>query len=424
LWKIIVEHARTAPLPFATQPHATQIAPLTIEADAMNPSEPDQGNRNGQSAPAPSSRLVTGLIFAQQRRQQQRQLMLQLQQEANSTTMMPGTASRSSSTAAQQMLLPPRNIAPLQQSDPLTLSLSQQQALLLLAQRQQQQQAWQGGPPIMMQAVRSQQERFGLGTAASAGNLPTTTELARQMLLQSHHDSQQRVDDQGTTFPLSNELRALQQRALLMAMQGRQSQNQDTSQRALRQGLETNATSLQEMAYNMHRLRRNQVTSSAGNADLPLPLETTNRAPTQDGPIDTTSIFDSMVQATSSRVGYNSVGTSRSAERDDRKRKAGEIIEKEDDSGSGSTTTKTSSKASAKKPAATKLPVTDNSFPLPALKKTRNVHTSTLLSFHGLWSELDDSELQEEIFRRRIYQEASVELVGKSRSIKKINKQE
>ena len=63
------------------------------------------------------------------------------------------------------------------------------------------------------------------------------------------------------------------------------------------------------------------------------------------------------------------------------------------------------------------LSVTGNSFPLPSVKSERNVHTSLLASFHSLWSELEDSEMQEEIFRQRIYQE--IKIVGKSRSIKK-----
>jgi len=60
--------------------------------------------------------------------------------------------------------------------------------------------------------------------------------------------------------------------------------------------------------------------------------------------------------------------------------------------------------------------VTGNSFPLPSLKSERNFRTSLLASFHSLWSELEDTEMQEEIFRQRIYQ--GIKIIGKSRSIK------
>jgi len=86
---------------------------------------------------------------------------------------------------------------------------------------------------------------------------------------------------------------------------------------------------------------------------------------------------------------------------DDRKRKA-------DDSGN----------SGRKKRFPEQLPVTGNSYPLPSLQLQRNVHNSRLLSFHGLWSELEGLELQEEIFRQRIYEGRGLKLVGKSRSIK------
>jgi len=86
---------------------------------------------------------------------------------------------------------------------------------------------------------------------------------------------------------------------------------------------------------------------------------------------------------------------------DGRKRKA-------DDSGN----------SGSKKRVPEQLPVTGNSYPLPGLQLERNVHNSRLLSFHGLWSELEGLKLQEEIFRQRIYEEGGLKLVGKSRSIK------
>jgi len=59
-----------------------------------------------------------------------------------------------------------------------------------------------------------------------------------------------------------------------------------------------------------------------------------------------------------------------------------------------------------------------NAFPLPSTKSRRDIRTSKLLSFHALWSELEDAEMQEEIFRQRIFEEKNVRIVGKSRSVK------
>ena len=56
------------------------------------------------------------------------------------------------------------------------------------------------------------------------------------------------------------------------------------------------------------------------------------------------------------------------------------------------------------------------SFPLPALKSEKTVHTSRLLSFKYLWAELEDSEMQDDIFRRRIYNDITI--IGNSRSVK------
>lgn len=54
-----------------------------------------------------------------------------------------------------------------------------------------------------------------------------------------------------------------------------------------------------------------------------------------------------------------------------------------------------------------------HSFPMPSLKAERNVHASKFLAFHRLWDELEDSEMQDEIFRQRIYHDVTI--IGNSR---------
>ena len=57
-----------------------------------------------------------------------------------------------------------------------------------------------------------------------------------------------------------------------------------------------------------------------------------------------------------------------------------------------------------KEPAKKKaLSVTKNSFPLPSTKRARSV-TLKLRSYRAVWHELEESEMQEEIFRRRIFE--------------------
>lgn len=59
-------------------------------------------------------------------------------------------------------------------------------------------------------------------------------------------------------------------------------------------------------------------------------------------------------------------------------------------------------------------------FPLPSLQSSRNMYPSKLQSFQKLWDDLKDSELQQELFRRRIVQREHFQDFATSRSIKKL----
>lgn len=61
------------------------------------------------------------------------------------------------------------------------------------------------------------------------------------------------------------------------------------------------------------------------------------------------------------------------------------------------------------------LPSAANCCPLPSRKQARII-TIKLTSYRALWDELEESEMQEEIFRRRIFQ--GIKTRGKSRSVK------
>jgi len=144
-----------------------------------------------------------------------------------------------------------------------------------------------------------------------------------------------------------------------------------------------------------------------------LPLGVTNRAPFQHDSSpsrESVNMLPSVLQAAAFRnsQGYLTSGSTGGARV---KRKADD----EDDDGLD----KLYSNDSDRKKQAIAVPtVTNNSFPMPSLKSKRNVHTSGLLSFHSLWADLDHSEMQEEIFRQRIY--GTIKIVGNSsRSIKK-----
>jgi len=147
-----------------------------------------------------------------------------------------------------------------------------------------------------------------------------------------------------------------------------------------------------------------------------LPLGVTNRAPFQHDlppPRETLNMLPSVLQAAAFRHSqeYLSSGSTGGAIRV--KRKA------DDEHDDGLDKLHSSNDGDRKKQAIAAVPaVTDNSFPMPSLKSKRNVHTSGLLSFHSLWADLDHSEMQEEIFRQRIY--GTINIVdSSSRSIKR-----
>jgi len=107
----------------------------------------------------------------------------------------------------------------------------------------------------------------------------------------------------------------------------------------------------------------------------------------------------------------------------DRKRKASfsPPDKQQQDISSPSSKSRSSSSKNKKPQARINTPPTaeNNAFPLPALDARRTLEPCPLISFHGLWSELEDSELQEELFRQRLYRVGQVKIVGKSRSIRR-----
>jgi len=156
----------------------------------------------------------------------------------------------------------------------------------------------------------------------------------------------------------------------------------------------------------------------------PLPaaaLGTRNQFPRQVQPIVPATIQPSSFRLQGNHSNSQIVADSslRAMDGGDRKRKAGEQDTDKNHSSSGSSLcTSTSSKDAEKKKRA-RLSVAKNSFPMPSCSTKRDVHFNRLLSYHALWSELEDSEMQEEIFRQRIYQCGKVKFVGLTRSIRK-----
>jgi len=136
-----------------------------------------------------------------------------------------------------------------------------------------------------------------------------------------------------------------------------------------------------------------------------LPLGAANRAPFQDETMQNASIHPSILQATRQAMIQSDSSSETKSEQSDRKRKVDDTEKQQEGQGA------------AKKSAVEQPSANVTSFPMPSLTSARNVHTSKLLSFRSLWDELEDSEMQEEIFRQKIYQR--VKIVGDSRSIKK-----
>ena len=133
----------------------------------------------------------------------------------------------------------------------------------------------------------------------------------------------------------------------------------------------------------------NMLAPMAFAASRVLPLGTANRNPSESSSRPDSAIFHSILRGT------------KVAEGSDRKRKLDER-EKED----------RQRLTEVGKPAAPS--VTAGSFPLPSLKSARHVSPGSFEIFRKLWNELEGSEMQEEIFQRRMYNAARKARLSKS----------
>jgi len=76
--------------------------------------------------------------------------------------------------------------------------------------------------------------------------------------------------------------------------------------------------------------------------------------------------------------------------------------------------------ANKKKKTKAALSMVDNCFPLPSKKRARTTLSSIkLISYHALWKELEDCDIQDEIFRRRLF-EGNLKVIGETRSVKEM----